>query len=115
MHALILTLMTFGKVLSPQYFVWTLPVWALVAARDRVIAMLGGLTLLLTGIGFPAMYWKMLSMQHPALAVLIARNPMLVATFCFACWRLCGFGEEPTPTDIGGRPVAARNGSFEKR
>ena len=41
--ALILALMTFGKVLSPQYFIWTLPAWALVAARDRALAILGGL------------------------------------------------------------------------
>jgi len=86
--ALILALMTFGKVLSPQYFIWTLPAWALVAARDRVLAVLGGLTLLLTGIEFPKLYWNMLDMQHAPLAVLITRNVMLVVTFGFAAWRL---------------------------
>jgi len=86
--ALILALMTFGKVLSPQYFIWVLPVWALVAARDRVLAGLGGLTLLLTGIGFPKLYFRMLDMQHGPLALLIARNLMLVATLGFAAWRL---------------------------
>jgi len=86
--ALILALMTFGKVLSPQYFIWTLPAWVLVAARDRVIVVLGGLTLLLTGIEFPALYWRMLDMQPESVAVLVARNVMLVATFGVACWRL---------------------------
>ena len=88
--ALVLALMTFGKVLSPQYFIWTLPAWALVAARDRVVAVLGGLTLLLTGIEFPKYYWNILDMQHGPLALLIARNLMLVATFGFAAWRLWG-------------------------
>jgi len=91
--ALVLALMTFGKVLSPQYFIWTLPAWALVAARDRVVAVLGGLTLLLTGIEFPKYYWNILDMQHGPLALLIARNLMLVATFGFAAWRLWGLGE----------------------
>ncbi len=53
--ALLLALMTFGKVLSPQYFIWILPAWALVAAKDRWIAVLGGLTLALTQAEFPAL------------------------------------------------------------
>ena len=61
--ALLLALMTFGKVLSPQYFIWILPAWALVAARDRWIAVLGGLTLALTQAEFPALYWNLLAMQ----------------------------------------------------
>ena len=79
--ALILAVMTFGMVLSPQYFIWVLRAWALVAARDYVLAVLGGLTLLLTGIEFPKLCWNMLSMQHGPLAVLTVRNVMLVATF----------------------------------
>jgi len=94
--ALVLALMTFGKVLSPQYFIWTLPAWALVAARDRVVAVLGGFTLLLTGIEFPKYYWNILDMQHGPLALLIARNLMLVATFGFAAWRLWGLPEGET-------------------
>ena len=101
--ALILALMTFGKVLSPQYFIWTLPAWALVAARDRVLAVLGGLTLLLTGIEFPKLYWNMLDMQHAPLAVLITRNLMLVATFAFAAWRLWRLKEEASAPRSGAR------------
>ena len=88
--ALILALMTFGKVLSPQYFIWILPAWALVAARDYWVAALGGLTLLLTGIEFPAHYWQMLDMQPGSVAILIARNVALVVTLAFTCWRLWG-------------------------
>ncbi len=86
--ALILALMTFGKVLSPQYFIWTLPAWALVAARDKWIAILGGLTLLLTQVEFPALYWRLLDMDPAPLAVVIARNTLLLATFAYTLWRL---------------------------
>jgi len=113
--ALLLALMTFGKVLSPQYFIWTLPAWALVAARDRVLAVLGGFTLLLTGIEFPALYWRMLDMQPESVAVLVARNVMLVATFGFAAWRLWTLAEEgaeedqrPGRRNLPGRPARRR-------
>jgi len=88
--ALILALMTFGKVLSPQYFIWTLPAWALVAARDRVLAVLGGLTLLLTQVEFPALYWRFLDMQPESVAIVITRNALLVVFFAVAAWRLWG-------------------------
>ena len=77
--ALLLALMTFGKVLSPQYFIWILPAWALVAARDRWIAVLGGLTLALTQAEFPALYWNLLDMQPLPLAIVVARNTLLLA------------------------------------
>jgi Glycosyltransferase family 87 len=104
--ALILALMTFGKVLSPQYFIWTLPAWALVAARDRVIGVLGGLTLVLTQVEFPALYWRMLDMQPDSVAVLVARNVMLVATFGFAAWRLgrLAEGEASNPVSTSAPP-----------
>jgi len=86
--ALIVALMAFGKVLSPQYFVWTLPAWALVAARDRWVALVGGLTLLLTQVEFPALYWRLLDMRPDALAVVVVRNSLLVALFALAAWRL---------------------------
>jgi len=86
--ALIVALMAFGKVLSPQYFIWVLPAWALVAARDKVLGIVGGLTLWLTQAEFPALYWSLLDMQKGALAVVVARNSLLVALFAVAAWRL---------------------------
>ena len=86
--ALILALMTFGKVLSPQYFIWTLPAWALVAARDRALAVLGGLTLLLTQVEFPSLYWRFLDMQPESVAIVVTRNALLVGFFAVAAWRL---------------------------
>jgi hypothetical protein len=86
--ALLLALMTFGKVLSPQYFVWILPAWALVAARDRWIAVLGGLTLALTQAEFPALFRNLLDMEPAGLAVVVARNMLLLATFAVTLWRV---------------------------
>jgi hypothetical protein len=86
--ALLLALMTFGKVLSPQYFIWILPAWALVAARDRWIAVLGGLSLALTQAEFPALYWNLLDMQPAPLAIVVARNTLLLTTFALTLVRL---------------------------
>jgi Glycosyltransferase family 87 len=94
--ALVLALMTFGKVLSPQYFIWTLPAWALVAARDRILAVLGGVVLLLTQVEFPAHYWQFLDMQPMPVATVVTRNTLLVVFFAFAAWRLWRLPETPT-------------------
>jgi len=80
-------------VLSPQYFIWTLPAWVLVAARDRTLAILGGFTLLLTQVEFPALYWNFLDMQPAAVAIVVTRNTLLVALFAVAAWRLWGLAE----------------------
>jgi len=112
--ALLLALMTFGKVLSPQYFIWILPAWALVAARDRWIAVLGGLTLALTQAEFPALYWNLLSMQPAPLAIVVTRNTLLLATYAATLWRLWRLpdtapneGPEPTRPDALGSPAPA--------
>lgn len=86
--ALILALMTFGKVLSPQYFIWTLPVVALVAARDKLLAGLAVATLALTQAEFPAYYWQFIAMRPIPLSIVIVRNILLVAFFAAALWRL---------------------------
>jgi hypothetical protein len=91
--ALILALMTFGKVLSPQYFIWTLPTWVLVAARDRVIGVVGGLTLVFTQAEFPKLYWVFLDWMTLPLLVVIVRNLLLVAFFALAAWQLWGLPE----------------------
>jgi hypothetical protein len=99
--ALLLALMTFSKVLSPQYFIWILPAWALVAARDRWIAVLGGLTLALTQAEFPALYWNLLDMQKTPLAIVVARNTLLLATFAFTLWRVWRLPARPLPEHTG--------------
>jgi hypothetical protein len=106
--ALILALMTFGKVLSPQYFIWTLPAWALVAARDRALAVLGGLSLLLTQVEFPALYWRFLDMEPGPLAVVVTRNALLVVFFAVAAWRLWGLEQVSLVDDAASLPSSVR-------
>jgi len=106
--AVIVALMTFGKVLSPQYFIWTLPVVALVAARDKLLAALSLAALLLTQVEFPALYWQLLDMTRPALAVVITRNVLLAAMFGVAVWRLWELPEgSREPAVKGGEARAA--------
>jgi hypothetical protein len=95
--ALLLALVTFGKVLSPQYLVWILPAWVLVAARDRWIAVLGGVTLVLTQVEFPSLFGSSLLVMEPAgLTIVVARNILLLVTFAFALWRVWRLSwEEP--------------------
>jgi hypothetical protein len=86
--ALLLALMTFSKVLSPQYMIWLLPAWALVGATDRVLAILGALVLLLTQVEFPALYFRLLYMQPETVAIVVVRNTLLLAFVAVAVWRL---------------------------
>jgi hypothetical protein len=86
--AVVIKLMSFSKVLSPQYFIWLLPAWALVAARDRTLAVLGALVLLLTQVEFPALYWRLVAMEPLPIAVVVLRNLLLLATFALAVMRL---------------------------
>jgi hypothetical protein len=103
--ALILALMTFGKVLSPQYFIWILPAVALVASRDILVAVLAGVTLVLTQIEYPSWYSGFLLMHPAPLSIVIVRNVLLVTLFAVTLWRLWGLpaGADdvaPAPADV---------------
>lgn len=82
--ALILAFMTFGKVLSPQYFIWVLPVIALVAVERRALGALAIVVVLLTQIEFPAQYWPFIEMDRSAVALVVLRNLTLLAAFVVA-------------------------------
>jgi len=76
----------FGKVLSPQYLVWLLPLVPLVRGR-RGLAATGLLTLalILTQVWFPQRYFDYVLELRNA-GVVLARDLVLVALFAVLAW-----------------------------
>jgi hypothetical protein len=86
--ALLLALLASAKVLSPQYLSWLLPALALVAPARPRLALLVAAVLLLTHLEFPSRYWRFVAMQPGPVALVVARNALLLAAFLTAAWQL---------------------------
>ena len=87
--AILLASLVASKVLSPQYFVWIIPIVALVAVDRRVLGVLMAAVLLLTHIEFPANYWQFAQMQaNGAVSIVIVRNLILLVAFALSLWSL---------------------------
>jgi hypothetical protein len=72
----------FGKVLSPQFLVWLVPLVPLVAGRLGVLASgLLAVVLVLTQLWFPQRYWDLVDLQAGPTWLLVARDLGLVALF----------------------------------
>ena len=71
---------TLGKVLSPQFLIWLLPIVPLVRGRRGLAASaLLGLALLLTQVWFPIRYFDLVAFETFPSWVLLARDLVLVA------------------------------------
>lgn len=76
--AVIATFIVGGKVLSPQYFIWLLPLVPLVAGRGRrATIVLFTAVLLLTQWEFPSRYWNLFMLERDVIIVVAVRNLML--------------------------------------
>jgi hypothetical protein len=71
----------FGKVLSPQFLIWLIPVVPLVGGRRGLAATgLLGLALVLTQVWFPFRYWDLALEFDTAMSwLVVARDLVLVA------------------------------------
>jgi hypothetical protein len=70
----------FGKVLSPQFLIWVVPLGALAFAwRMHALAAAVAVAALLTQIEFPAHYFDVVAREPLAVALVAARNLALLA------------------------------------
>lgn len=82
----------FGRVLSPQYLVWVLPLLSLaVAWRMRALATLCAAACVLTLAEFPSRYLDLVEGERLAVAITAVRNTALIAAVVIAgtaLWRM---------------------------
>ena len=78
--AAVAAFVAFGKVLSPQYLVWLIPLVPLVRSRLAQALLVAGVVL--TQVEFPKRYWELANEFRPAVAgVVLARDLVIVALF----------------------------------
>jgi Glycosyltransferase family 87 len=85
----------FGKVLSPQFVIWALPLGALaVAWRAHALAAAVATAAVLTQVEFPAHYFDVVAREPAAIAVVALRNLALLAVVALAVRQLRPGGQE---------------------
>lgn len=103
----------FGKVLSPQFLIWVVPLAALAFSwRMHALGAALGLAVVLTAIEFPARYGDVVQLDAGALLLVGVRNALLIAAVGLAArellaspapargsagWRLRGRPRRPRP------------------
>ena len=88
--AALVAFVALGKVLSPQFLIWLIPVVPLVYGRHGLVASaLLGAALVVTQFWFPYRYWD-LALHFGALEswLVLLRDLMLVALFAYLAWGL---------------------------
>ncbi|MEA2331092.1 MAG: hypothetical protein QOH58_1230 [Thermoleophilaceae bacterium] len=81
----VLAFAALGKVLSPQYMLWLVPLGALALAwRLRLLAVAIGAAVVLTQVEFPARYFDLVDGDAFPVALVAARDLVLVAALVLA-------------------------------
>jgi uncharacterized membrane protein len=78
-----------GKVLSPQFLVWVLPLGALALAwRMHALAGIIAAATVLTLVEFPARYFDYVARESFPVALVVTRDALLLAAVAVALWSL---------------------------
>ncbi len=78
--ACVATFVALGKVVSPQFLIWLVPLAPLIAGRRGLAASgLLGLALVLTQLWFPRIYWHLVAFEPLPVWLLVARDVALIA------------------------------------
>lgn len=89
--AIVLAFMAFGKVFSPQFALWLIPIAALAAAgRERLLAGLAAGAIVLTQFEFPSRYFDLVARDPGAIALVAVRNGLVLAALSVCLARLAG-------------------------
>jgi hypothetical protein len=97
-----------GKVLSPQFVIWALPLGALAFAwRRHALAAVIGAATILTLVEFPAHYFDVVAREPLALALVALRNAALLTALVLAVRELQPRRQEQL-FDRGRAPLAVR-------
>jgi len=76
-----------GKVLSPQFVIWLLPLVPLVRGRRGIVAAwLLGVAAVLTQLWFPSRYWSYANLDGSITWIVLARDLVLVALAATLVW-----------------------------
>jgi uncharacterized membrane protein len=105
----VLAFVALGKVLSPQFLVWVVPLVALVGGRRGLAAGSAvGAALVVTQLWFPFRYWEYARSFDGTVTVLVlARDLVLVAALALVAWPTKP-ERAPARTSERARPVRTR-------
>jgi uncharacterized membrane protein len=85
--ASVVALVAFGKVFSPQYMIWLIPLVVLAPGlRGAAASVLLFAALVLTQLWFPSHYWDLTRFDAPQSGELLARDLCVVALFAVLAW-----------------------------
>lgn len=98
---------TLGKILSPQFLVWLVPLGALAFGwRMNALALAVALAIALTQLEFPAHYFELRDREPLVVALVCLRDSVLLAVLALGVRALQAGGEQHL-LDARGRPAVA--------
>ena len=84
----LLAFVALGKVLSPQFMIWLVPIVAVAWARGaRGLAGLCAAAIVLTQFEFPSRYFDLVARDPGVVALVAVRNLLLLAALSLCLWR----------------------------